>query len=109
MQQVVRAMQEHGKLGEAPRKVFDVAIVDNAHLVSELQTALVFDQLRPAKLVLIGDSNLPGKSASSSKMPFSHELMFNRSTFERLVHGDGGFCVLNNQMRLGRVLLEAVQ
>ena len=35
--------------------------------------------------------------------------MYNRSLFERLIQGDGGTLVLNNQVRLSKVLLDAVQ
>jgi len=36
MQQIVNAMKDLGKLEDNPRKIFDCAIVDNAHLVPEL-------------------------------------------------------------------------
>lgn len=44
-----------------------------------------------------------------SCMPYAKDILFQRSLFERMIIGEGGFCVLNQQVRMGKVLLEFVQ
>lgn len=92
-----------------PKVIFDCVLVDNAQLVPEIQTCSIFNELRPGKLVLFGDQNLPCKDKAHFSFPKAVELMYNRSLFERLIQGEGGTLVLNNQVRLCKVLLDAVQ
>jgi hypothetical protein len=84
-------------------------IVDNAHQVQELENLFILNDLRPGKLILLGDCQLPSLRSTAYMMPNHQDLQFSRSLFERLIHGDGGFCILNQQVRMGRCLLEAVQ
>ena len=57
---------------------FDTVIVDNSQMVPELEMCHIFHHLKPSKLVLFGDPQLPGTG----------------SLFSRLVH-EGGVYVLN--------------
>ena len=83
MQIVVKAIQEAYSQKDAPRRIFDSVIVDNAQVVNEIETCLLMNDLRPGKLILIGDSQLP--SNAECTMPYSIELQFNRSLFDRLI------------------------
>jgi hypothetical protein len=59
---------------------------------------------------MFGDSHLLGtlpdlnSSHEISRMidsvPNNQELYLERSLFDRLINGDGGFCLLNQQMRM---------
>jgi hypothetical protein len=91
---------------EDTKTLFDTVILDNAHLVPEIETTFVFNELRPGKIVLVGDPNQP--KTNLNVVQHGDQLHFNRSLMERLISSEGGSCVLNQQIRLGRFLLEAV-
>jgi hypothetical protein len=42
-------------------------------------------------------------------MPLSQELLFNKSLFQRMLEGQGGACVLNQQVRMSPIVLNVVQ
>ena len=52
-------MQDTYSLSEPPKRIFDTIILDNAQLVNEIETCLLLSELRPGKVVLIGETNLP--------------------------------------------------
>ena len=52
---------------------------------------------------------MPSVKSKSNEVQHLDEAHYTRSLFERLIHGEGGFCILNQQVRMGRFLLEAVQ
>lgn len=85
MQQLIRSLEDTYTKEEAPKRIFDTVIIDNAQMLPEIETCLILNELRPNKLVLIGDQNSPRASSTRFSMPFSQELNYNRSSFERLV------------------------